>query len=108
VARKEPTDTTTAGKPGKTAGQAKGSGRATPKAAPGRAEKPGRYTPPIPRQVRQSPKWFPYTILGLMGLGVLAIVLDYIDILPGGTNTWYLIGGIVAIVSGLIMATFYH
>jgi hypothetical protein len=43
-----------------------------------------------------------------MGLGVLAIVLDYIDILPGGTNTWYLIGGILAIVSGLIMATFYH
>ncbi len=100
---------------GKAPGQGKESGRATPKGgggkggSPGRAvSKPGRYTPPIPREVRRSPAWFPYVLLGLMAVGVLTIVLDYIDILPGGTNTWYLIGGIGAIVAGLIMATFYH
>jgi hypothetical protein len=47
-------------------------------------------------------------LLGFLLAGLLVIVLNYIHVLPGGTNSWYLIGGIGAIVAGLIMATFYH
>jgi hypothetical protein len=86
-----------------------GSGRATPKGgSPSKGAPSGRYTPPIPREVRRSPQWFPYVLLSLLVLGLLMIVLNYVQLLPGGTNNWYLIGGIVGIVGGLIMATFYH
>jgi Cell division protein CrgA len=88
----------------------KESGRATPKGGP-TAKQPvasGRYTPPIPRQQRHSPRWFPVVLLGFLVLGLMMIVLNYVNVLPGGTNNWYLIGGIGAIVVGLFMATFYH
>jgi hypothetical protein len=84
-------------------------GRATPKGgAAKQAPKSGRYTPPIPKEVRQSPRWFPWVLLGFLVLGLVTIVLNYVHVLPGGTNNWYLIGGIGAIVVGLFMATFYH
>lgn len=86
------------------------SGRATPKggATVRQPVSSGRYTPPIPRQVRHSPRWFPVVLLGFLVLGLLLIVLNYVNVLPGGTNNWYLIAGIGAIVTGLFMATFYH
>lgn len=85
------------------------SGRATPKGGSVKqAPKPGRYTPPIPKEQRQSPRWFPGVLLGFLVLGLLTIVLNYVNVLPGGTNNWYLISGIVFIVVGLFMATFYH
>jgi len=85
-------------------------GRATPKGGSPRAQapKPGRYTPPIPKQVRRSPSWYPYVLLTLLVGGLLMIVLNYIHVLPGGTSNWYLLGGIGLIVSGLFMATRYH
>jgi hypothetical protein len=90
--------------------RAAGSGRVTPKGG-ATAKQPvasGRYTPPIPRQVRHSPQWFPFVLLGFLIVGLLLIVLNYVNVLPGGTSNWYLIGGIGAIVVGLFMATFYH
>jgi hypothetical protein len=92
------------------ASKATETGRATPKggATVRQPAASGRYTPPIPRQQRHSPRWFPFVLLGFLVLGLLLIVLNYVNVLPGGTNNWYLIGGIVAIVVGLFMATFYH
>jgi hypothetical protein len=86
------------------------SGRVTAKGTPP-ARQPissGRYTPPIPKEVRHSPRWFPFVLLGFLIVGLLLIVLNYVNVLPGGTSNWYLIGGIGAIVVGLFMATFYH
>ena len=39
---------------------------------------------PTPKKDRQkpSPRWYPPLVLGLMGLGVLVIVLNYMGILP--------------------------
>jgi hypothetical protein len=68
----------------------------------------GRYTPPIPKDRRHSPAWFGVLLLCLLVLGLLLIVLNYVGVLPGGTHNYYLISGIVAIVAGLVMATFYH
>ncbi|MGD0441409.1 MAG: cell division protein CrgA [Acidimicrobiales bacterium] len=87
-------------------------GRATPPG--GRATPPGsrdinkRYTAPIPKSVRHSPRWFGPVLLTLLVVGLLLIVGNYVGIMPGGTSNWYLIGGLIGIVIGAMMATQYH
>jgi hypothetical protein len=85
---------------------AKASGRTTPPKATREVNK--RYTAPIPKSVRQSPRWFGPVLLVLLIAGLLLIVGNYVGILPGGTSNWYLIGGLVGIVIGAMMATQYH
>ena len=77
-------------------------GRATPK------KQSGRYTAPIPRSVRHSPRWYPYFILALLFLGVITTVLNYLDTLPSSPSDWYTLGGIVGILAGVLAATFYR
>ena len=87
------------------------SGRATPGAKVGRyktAEESGRYTPPVPKDVRRSPRWYGPTLIGLLLVGVLMILLNYIPVLPGAVSVWYLIGGLAIIFVGFLMATRYH
>ncbi len=67
-----------------------------------------RYTAPIPKSVRHSPPWFGPVLLALLVVGLLLIVGNYVGIMPGGTSNWYLIGGLVGIVVGAMMATQYH
>ncbi|MHB8245286.1 MAG: cell division protein CrgA [Acidimicrobiales bacterium] len=68
----------------------------------------GRYTAPIPREKRHSPPWFPYAIIGLLVIGLIVIIGNYTGVLPGGVQDWYLVGGILSIIAGLILATYYH
>lgn len=68
----------------------------------------GRYTPPIPREFKESPKIIPYLMFGLLGLGMLVIIVNYMDVLPGGANNWYLLGGLFSITAGFIVATKYR
>jgi len=77
-------------------------GRYTP------AEESGRYTPPIPKQVRRSPRWFGVLVLALLVLGVLTVLLNYLSVLPGAVSVWYLIGGLAVIFVGFLMATRYR
>ncbi len=53
-----------------------------------------RYTAPIPKSVRQSPRWYGPVLLALLILGLLLIVGNYVGIMPAGTSNWYLIGGL--------------
>lgn len=89
-----------------------GSGRVTPKAGGvGRyvdAETSGRYTPPTPRTVRRSPKWYGPAILSMLIVGMLTILLNYLTVLPGSVSSWYLIAGLVVIFTGFVGATRYH
>jgi hypothetical protein len=71
-------------------------------------EEGGRYTPPIPKDVRHSPRWYGVTVLVLMVLGVLMILLNYLGVLPGSVTVWYLIGGLGVIFVGFLMATRYR
>jgi len=80
------------------------SGRVTPKGT----TTSGRYTPPIPRSERVSPKWMPFLIVGLLIAGVLVIVINYLGILPGGASNWYLLLGLGLIVGGFVTATNLH
>jgi Cell division protein CrgA len=68
----------------------------------------GRYTPPIPRQVRRSPRWYPWMLLTLLAVGVLFIVLNYIDALPDSPTNWYTLGGLICILAAALMSTRYR
>ena len=72
------------------------------------AQESGRYTPPVPRDVRRSPRWYGAVLIGLLVLGVLMILLNYIPVLPGAVSVWYLIAGLVIIFAGFVMATRYR
>ena len=68
----------------------------------------GRYTAPIPREERVSPRWVPVLILLLLVLGVVLIIINYLGVLPGGASNWYLLVGLALIVGGFVTATGYH
>jgi hypothetical protein len=67
-----------------------------------------RYTPPVPRYVKESPRWVPALMFGLLIAGALAIVLNYLGVTPASPSNWYLLGGLGAILAGIITATQYR
>ena len=78
------------------------SGRVTPKAT-------GRYTPPVPRSEKVSPKWVPIVMFASLGLGVLVILANYVSLLPGDEpSNLYLLLGLVLITVGFVTATKFH
>jgi hypothetical protein len=78
-----------------------GRGRVTPRQS-------GRYTPPIPRAKKVSPRWVPALLLTLLIGGMLVILLNYLGVLPGGTKNEYLLGGLGLITIGFVVATTYR
>jgi hypothetical protein len=77
-------------------------GRVTPK-------QNKRYTPPVPRSQKVSPLWVPILMFTALGLGMLIILANYVDLLPGdGPNNYYLLGGLAFITLGFITATRLH
>jgi len=78
------------------------SGRVTPKQT-------GRYTPPVPRSEKVSPKWVPIVMFTSLGLGMLVILANYVSLLPGNEpSNMYLLLGLVLITTGFVTATKYH
>ncbi|MCL5445123.1 MAG: cell division protein CrgA [Actinobacteria bacterium] len=73
-------------------------------------EETGRYTPPIPKSVRKSPRWYGPVMLAVLILGVLMILSNYLVGLPGAPHgsPWYLVSGLGILFVGSIMATRYH
>jgi hypothetical protein len=71
-------------------------------------EESGRYTRPIPKNVRRSARWFGPAILFLMLFGILMILLNYLTVLPGSVSVWYLVSGLVIIFAAFMMATRYR
>lgn len=62
--------------------------------------------PPKPNPIKEkgpSPTWYIVTMFGLMGVGMLIILANYIDVLPGGTNNTYLLVGLAGIAAGFAM-----
>jgi hypothetical protein len=86
-------------------------GRVTPKGTKAGDKRPTpstRYTPPVPREVKVSPKWVPVLMFSLLGLGLLVIFLNYLEVLPGGMSNAYLGLGLAAICGGIVTATQYR
>ncbi len=90
------------------AGRSAAGRAAPPKRAQQRQQAAGRYTPPIPRTVKRSPRWYPYVLIGLIVIGVATIILDYTEVAPGAPSGGYVVGGIVAILVAALMATRYR
>jgi hypothetical protein len=90
---------------GPTTGPASGKGAPTPT---------GRYTPPIPREMKVSPPWVPVLMFVLLGLGVIVIIGNYVSVLPGwgflpdDTSNMWLLVGLGFILGGILTATQYH
>jgi Cell division protein CrgA len=96
--------------PGKGSGAKAASGRVTPKGGSDRqqADASSRYTPPVPKQYRQSPMWVPVLMFVFLGLGALTIFFNYLGLLPGATSNWYLLVGLGFILAGIVTATNFH
>src|SRR5689334_5453490 len=87
-------------------------GRTTPKGGAPRpkAVEPtasARYTPPIPRDVKISPMWVPVLMFGFLGVGRLESLVNYTGAV-WETSNWVLLGGLGAILAGIVTATQYH
>jgi Cell division protein CrgA len=80
------------------------------KAAPTRRPTKGsRYTPPAPKKAKSSHLWVPATMFTCLVLGVVVIAGNYMELLPGGdvSNNFLLIG-LVLLVSGFVLSTFFR
>jgi hypothetical protein len=80
--------------------------RVTEKGGPAASQ---RYTPrTVHYEDMPSPLWVPVLMFAMWILGMLAIILNYLGLLPGGTNNWYLLLGLGFILAGIITATQYR
>ena len=55
-----------------------------------------------------SPKWYVFLMFGLMAVGIMVILLNYVGVLPGGTGNRYLLGGLAGIAVGFTMTLGYR
>lgn len=72
------------------------------------AENRGRYTSPQPVGADHSPHWYGWMLIDLLAFGLLVIVLNYLQVLPGSTSGWYLVIGMIAMFSAFYLATRYR
>jgi hypothetical protein len=61
--------------------------------------------PPPRRKPRKSPTWYGVLVLGLMAIGIALIVLNYMELMPGGTQQYWLWVGLALIAGGFAAAT---
>jgi hypothetical protein len=69
------------------------------------AEGRGSYTVRKPVNSEHSPRWYGWLLVGLLSLGVLIIVLNYLGVLPGSVSGWFLVVGLVSMFSAFYLAT---
>jgi len=69
---------------------------------PPRVATSSRYTPPVPKELKESPPWLPVVMLALLVAGGVVIMLRYLVFT--GSN-WPTLVGLVCILGGLYLAT---
>lgn len=65
-------------------------------------------TPPPPKEVKVSPTWYIVLMAGLMTIGVIVIILNYIGIMPFDDPINWLYMGLLAIAAGMVMLLNFH
>jgi hypothetical protein len=80
----------------------------------GRKKANKRPTPPKSKAAHEveekgpSPTWYVVIMFGLMAVGIVVILLNYINLVPGGTDSMWLIGGLAMIGIGFAMTLNYR
>ncbi len=69
---------------------------------------PPKHKPTAVETKGPSPTWYVALMFGLMGVGVLLIIANYIGFLPGGTSNSYLLIGLAGIGVGFGMTMNYR
>ena len=67
----------------------------------------GRITAKRERSQDHSPSWFGWLLVDLTLFGVLVITLNYLQVLPSSTSSWYLALGLVSLFGAFYLATRY-
>ena len=68
--------------------------------------KRSRYTPPPQKKAPPSKLWVPATMFTMLVTGVAVIVLNYLELLPGGSaENRYLFVGLGLFTGGAILST---
>lgn len=62
-------------------------------------------TPPTKARPKASPTWYGFLVIGLILCGVAVIVLNYMSVIPGGTQQHWLWIGLAVIAGGFAAAT---
>lgn len=71
--------------------------------------KRSRYTPPPQKKAPPSKLWVPVALTTLLALGLIVVVANYLNLLPGAeTENRYLLLGIGLISGGFLTATNYR
>jgi hypothetical protein len=61
------------------------------------------HAPPPPKEVKVSPTWYIALMFSLMGIGVVVIILNYIDLMPFDDPINWLYVGLGSIGVGFMM-----
>ncbi|MDQ3766467.1 MAG: cell division protein CrgA [Actinomycetota bacterium] len=72
-----------------------------------RSKRKTTQPPPKPKP-KQSPAWVGILFFILLGLGVLLIIVNYLGLLPGGTQSIWLFAGLGSMAAAFILATQWH
>lgn len=62
----------------------------------------------LPPEAKASPMWVPVLLFSLLAAGMVLIIVNYLDLIPGGTSNWWLLGGLGLILAGVVTATQLH
>jgi cell division protein CrgA len=69
---------------------------------------PPSHKPTALNEKGPSPAWYVGIMFGLMAVGIVIILINYIGILPGGTRNIYLLTGLAGIGIGFTMTMNYR
>ena len=65
-----------------------------------------RYTPPVPRSLKESPKWVPILMCIFLGIGAACIMTRYLAF--DSVGNWLVFAGLGFVLAGLYTATKWH
>ena len=70
-------------------------------------EASSRYTPKVHKYEKESPRWLPVLMIGLLAIGGILIMLKYLGWVPGGQDgsQLWIVAGLVCVLGGLFTAT---
>ena len=68
----------------------------------------GRYTPPTPKETKHSPLWVPVVMTAALVCGLIVLIGNYLNMLPGDAQNRYLLLGLGLVTGGFVMASTYR